>query len=341
MTAPASTSQPREALIAAFLTRAGWGGAKRSLLAGDASFRRYDRLRHQDAGAVLMDAPPPMERVAPYVAIAHLLRDHDFSAPAILAADEANGLLLIEDLGDDTYSRLLEQGRDERALYELATDVLIEIRRRVRERGLEHLPEFDIARAFSEVSLLLDWYWPAHFGEPAPAGTRGQFEDAWRRVLPHLFDAGHNLTLFDFHIDNLLLLPGREGYRACGLLDFQDAVRGPVPFDLASLLEDVRRDVPVALADAMIQRYLAGHPDLDPDRFEGAYAVSAAERNTRIAGTFARLLKRDGKAHYQRFMPRVWRLIEGDLKHPLLAPVAAWFDRYLPPSERTVLDGGG
>jgi aminoglycoside/choline kinase family phosphotransferase len=283
---------------------------------------------------VLMDAPPPMENVGPFIKVANLLGELGFSTPRILAQDTARGLLLLEDLGDDTYTTLLRQGREERALYELATDALIELRRRVPRSALQSLPVFDEARCLREVSLLLDWYWPAIKGAPAPDAVRAEFESAWRTVLPRLWTAGKTITLFDFHVDNLLVLPDREGFQACGLLDFQDAVAGPVPFDLASLLEDVRRHVPQALADAMIARYLKGQPDLAEADFRAAYAVSAAQRNTRIAGTFTRLLKRDSKPGYQRFMPRVWELLQQDIAHPALAPVKAWFDQHLAPAER-------
>lgn len=331
----------REAHIAGFLARAGWGAAQRGLLAGDASFRRYDRLTLGGKSAVLMDAPPPMENVGPFINVARLLGGLGFSTPRILAEDRARGLLLLEDLGDDTYTTLLRQGQDERALYELATDALIEVRRRVPQSALTTLPAFDEARCLREVSLLLDWYWPAIKGAEAPEAVRGEFEAAWRAVLPGLWQAGKTIALFDFHVDNLLVLPGRTGFQACGLLDFQDAVAGPVPFDLASLLEDVRRHVKHELAEAMVDRYLTGHPDLDQAAFKSAYAVSAAQRNTRIAGTFTRLLKRDGKPGYQRFMPRVWELLRQDIAHPALAPVKAWFDRHLAPAERRpVIDVG-
>lgn len=324
----------REAHIAAFLKQAGWGSAKRGLLAGDASFRRYDRLHRDGQTAVLMDAPPPMENVGPFINVARLLAELGFSAPRILAEDRARGLLLLEDLGDDTYTSLLRRGHDERALYELATDALIELRKRVPADALTTLPAFDEARCLREVSLLLDWYWPAIKGTPVPDAVRAEFEAAWRTVLPAMWRAGRTVTIFDFHVDNLLVLSGRSGFQACGLLDFQDAVAGPVPFDLASLLEDVRRQVPQALADAMVDRYLAGNPDLAAAEFRSAYAVSAAQRNTRIAGTFTRLLKRDSKPGYQRFMPRVWELLQQDIAHPALAPVKAWFDRHLAPVER-------
>jgi aminoglycoside/choline kinase family phosphotransferase len=234
----------REAHIGAFLAEAGWGAAQRGLLAGDASFRRYDRLKRGAETAVLMDAPPPMENVGPFLTVAKLLGGLGFSTPRILAEDHARGLLLLEDLGDSTYTTLLRQGHDERGLYELATDALIEVRRRVPASALDTLAVFDEARCLREVSLLLDWYWPAIKGVNAPDAVRAEFESAWRATLPGMWRAGRTATLFDFHVDNLLVLPGRSGFQACGLLDFQDAVAGPVPFDLASLLEDVRRHVP-------------------------------------------------------------------------------------------------
>jgi aminoglycoside/choline kinase family phosphotransferase len=327
----------REIHIAAFLKAAGWASAERGLLAGDASFRRYDRLKMAGRNAVLMDAPPPMENVGPFLTIARLLHGQGFSVPEVMAADREHGLLLLEDLGDDTYTRLLQRGHDERALYELATDALIELRRRIPAEAVAALPGFDIARNLREVSLLLDWYWPAIKGAAAPDAARAEFEAAWRQVLPRMWDAGTTITLYDFHVDNLLLLPGREGFQACGLLDFQDAIAGPVPFDLASLLEDVRRNVSKPLARDMIDRYLAGNPDLDRGAFLSAYAASAAQRNCRIVGTFARLLRRDGKPWYQRFMPRVWELLEQDIAHPAMAPVAAWFAQHVPADDRRPL----
>jgi aminoglycoside/choline kinase family phosphotransferase len=152
--------------------------------------------------------------------------------------------------------------------------------------------------------------------------------------LPALWSAPDTIALFDFHVDNLMIVPGRKGVAACGLLDFQDAVLAPVAFDLVSLLEDVRRDVPPALVAAMRGRYLAAFPNLDRDAFDRSYSAIGAQRNTRIVGVFTRLLKRDGKPRYLQFMPRVWKLLEGDLAHPAMAPVRAWFDKHIPPAQR-------
>lgn len=327
----------REAAIATFLAAHGWDGADRRLLAGDASFRRYDRLTDAAGNrAVLMDAPPPMEDVRPFIAVDRLLYDLGLSVPRIMGEDVVNGLLLLEDFGDDTYTRLLARGHDETALYELATDALVALHQRLPQASLAGLRKFDLDSALRQVSLLLDWYWPELHGAPPPAAVRAEFEAAWREVLPLWHRLPDTIVLFDFHIDNLLLLPGRPGVQACGLLDFQDALSGPLAFDLVSLLEDVRRNVPMPLMQAMIERYLAANPQLRRDDFMTVYAVSGAQRNTRIAGTFTRLLRRDGKPGYQRYMPRVWELIAHDISHPALAPVAAWYAKHLPPQDRKV-----
>ncbi|WP_374654953.1 aminoglycoside phosphotransferase family protein [Dongia sp.] len=337
MNAPTMTAEARRLRRDKFLAEAGWGKADLRLLAGDASFRHYDRLTLDGKTAVLMDAPPPMENIRPFVRIGRLLKGLGFSAPQIFAEDAEAGFLLLEDLGDQTYTRELDAGGDPEALYALATDTLIALHRAMPAAELASLPVFDDARALREVQLLLDWYWPAHFGAPAPDDARAEFVAAWQQVLPKREAAPKSIALFDFHVDNLLALKGRAGIEACGLLDFQDAVLAPVTFDLVSLLEDVRRNVPWDLMSRMIDRYLAANPATDRDAYMAAYAIIGGQRNTRIAGTFARLLQRDGKPWYQRFMPRVWELIAHDIEHPAMAPVAAWYARYLPPQERTAL----
>jgi N-acetylmuramate 1-kinase len=325
----------RAAVIAGFLAAAGWGAAERRKLAGDASFRRYERLVLDGSRAILMDAPPPQEDVRPFLAVAALLQRLGLSAPAILARDEASGLLLLEDLGDGTYTRLLAEGGDETSLYALAVDVLIHLQRRFDPLPAT-LPEYDEARLLGEAALLVDWFLPAATGAPLPTEWRASYLDAWRQVLPLAQTAAPTLVLRDYHVDNLLLLPERDGVAACGLLDFQDAVIGPASYDLVSLLEDARRDVAPALAAAMIERYLAGFPGIDRARFMASYAVLGAQRSCKIVGIFTRLWKRDGKPQYLVHLPRVWRLIEQDLRHPALAPVADWLARHVPPASRSL-----
>lgn len=321
----------RDAMIDAFLAASDWSGATRAPLAGDASFRRYERITLGDDKAVLMDAPPDHEDVRPFVAIGRYLRDRGYSAPDILAADQDNGFLLLEDLGDGVYENLLPDHGHEMTLYGGAIDVLIDLH--ATAPGIS-APPYDDHKMLEEVGRLLDWYLPAVAGSTPDAASRDAFFDAWRQVLPLARRVPDTLVLMDYHAPNLIWLPDRKGLRRIGLLDFQDATIGPLAYDVASLLEHPRRDVDPATATAMKARYLAGRPELDPEAFNTAYAVMGAQRNTRIAGNFARLWKRDGKAWYLDHLPRVWRLLEGDLAHPAMAPVKQWFDHAIPADKR-------
>lgn len=330
------SSAERARKIADFLAAQGWAAAERAPLAGDASFRRYERLTRGRDCAVLMDALPPRENVRPFIAIDRLLAGAGLAVPKIYGADEEAGLLLLEDMGDDTYTRLLVRGGSERQLYELAVDLLIELHRRLPLEELAGVPEFEDAMALRQVKLLLEWYWPATQAGAAPAAAIAAFEAAWHAVLALWRRSARGLVLFDYHVDNLMLLAGRSGIASVGLLDFQDAVVGSRSFDLVSLIDDARRDVPADLAAALRERYLAAFPDLDRAAFAAACAVSGAQRHTRILGTFTRLCRRDGKPGYLVFIPRVWRQLEQRLGHPALAPLADWFARYLPPERRIV-----
>jgi N-acetylmuramate 1-kinase len=322
--------------IVAFLERAGWGAAARRHLAGDASFRKYQRLDGPPGRAVLMDAPPPMENVVPFLTVARHLQALGYSAPRILAEDRTAGLLLIEDFGDDTFTRLLAGGADEGELYALAVDLLIDLHRHP-EAGRIDIPAYDEERLLAEAALLTDWYLPA-IGMPVSADARGDYLEQWRRAFQVFGDAPATLVLRDYHVDNLMRLSGRRGVAACGLLDFQDAVLGPAAYDLVSLLEDARRDVTPSVASAAFERYLAAMPALDRAQFQASYAVLGAQRNAKIVGIFTRLLVRDSKPHYLRHIPRVWRLLDGDLAHPALAGVRAWFERHIPADRRGVPD---
>ncbi len=308
--------------MAAFLYGCGWGDARPAPLASDASFRRYYRLGGNGRRAVLMDAPPPQEDVVPYIAVAQLLRRLGFSAPEIFAEDRTRGFLLIEDFGDDTYTRLLERGADEPALYTLAVDTLIALQRAVEAEGTPDLPAYDAGRLLAEAALLVDWYAPAALGEPLSDARRDEYLDLWRRLLPQAALPGETLVLRDYHVDNLMLLPDRSGVQGCGLLDFQDAVCGPPSYDLVSLLEDARRDVPADLRRQMTERYFEAFPALDRAAFLRSAAILAAQRNCKILGIFTRLWRRDGKPRYLVHLPRIWRLLEEELAHPALAPIA-------------------
>lgn len=333
-----ATQAARASALENFLRAEGWARAERSLLAGDASFRRYDRLIAKDRRAVLMDAPPPQENVGPFIEVAQLLTGLGFSAPKIFAADRALGFLLLEDLGDDTYTRLLQRGAEEGELYRLATDLLVALQQRIGPSGLAPRPALDDARALREVSLLLDWWWPTATGESVDPAARDSYIAIWSAALPRGRRAPLGLALFDYHVDNLLYLPDRPGVAACGLLDFQDALQAPMGFDLMSLIQDARRDLRPGLGAELYDRFRAGFPDLDGDAFADAYAVFGAERHARIIGTFARLWKRDGKPGYLKFLPRVWRQLEEAMRRPCLAPLEDWFHRHVPAELRSALE---
>jgi len=332
----AAISEDRRRAMTGFLAAQGWAGKVPAILAGDASFRRYYRLAEGSRRAVLMDAPPPQEDVRPYVAVAKILQAHGFSAPEIYAEDRDRGFLLIEDFGDDTYTKLLAKGADEAALYTLAIDTLVALHRVVEAERLPELPLYDEERLLTEAALLVDWYMPAVLGTEVSAAARDGYLARWREVLPLAELPAPTLVLRDYHVDNLMLLPGRAAIKSCGLLDFQDAVRGPPSYDLMSLLEDARRDVPPALRGAMTERYLRQFPDLDHAHFRRSASILAAQRNSKIIGIFTRLWRRDGKPGYLGHIPRVWRLLEEDLREPALRPVADWLDRHLPAAARRV-----
>lgn len=361
-----------------FLATHGWARARLTPLAQDASARRYWRLSGDGDGrrrAVLMDAPPP-GRVDSFITVTRHLQRLGARVPAIVAADRARGFLLLEDLGDRTFARLLAGGFDEFALYRLAVDALTAIRRHPRATAID-LPAYDLQRALAEANLLLDWYLPSRLQRPVTAPARAEFARIIEALLADLPPLPPTLVLRDFHIDNLMLCgegdgdaggdgDGDDGSDAgdgggdaggdaggggdagdgdggdgggdvsdadgdaaageCALLDYQDALIGSPAYDLASLLEDARRDISPALARAMNDRYLAQNPDLDADALRRHAAFWAAQRHCKVAGIFTRLHLRDGKNAYLRHLPRVLNLLRHRLRDPNLSPLRDWLN---------------
>lgn len=306
----------------AFLAAHGWAGAAVTPLAGDASFRRYFRVSEGARRAVLMDAPPPHEDPAPFISIARWLGDRRFRAPTILASDLDQGLVLLEDLGDARMREAVDAAPDrEEALYETAVDVLVALHR----EAPGELRPYDRKELHREADLFVEWYCPAVGIDAGRAG----YTTAWDAVFDHALDDEPVLVLRDYHAENLMLL---DDGKAMGLLDFQDALAGHAAYDLVSLLQDARRDVPERIETAMLARYdAAARPR---SGFREAYHVLGAQRNAKIIGIFTRLWKRDGKPRYPALCPRVWRYLERDLAAPVLAPVKAWFDASVPAGRR-------
>jgi aminoglycoside/choline kinase family phosphotransferase len=324
----------REGRIERFLSQAGWAGAARTPLPGDASFRRYHRITLGERRAMLMDAPPPQENVRPFLGLARHLAKLGLSAPAILAEDAELGFLLLEDFGDATFTRQLREGASERKLYEMAVDVLAALHA-MPDAIPEGLPPYDDERLLAEALLLTDWYMPEILGRPTAAAERDEYRALWAALFPLARRVPETLVLRDYHVDNLMTLEGRQGIAACGLLDFQDAVAGPISYDLVSLVEDARRDLSPGLAEAMVARYLGRMPGLDAKALGTSMAILGAQRHCKVIGIFTRLMRRDGKAQYLVHIPRLWRLVETALsREPALAPIGDWLDRHIPKDVR-------
>lgn len=350
--------------IEAFLAGvSGWADSEARYLQGDASARAYARLRHGARRAVLMDAPrlpdgPPIrdglpysriahlaEDVTPFVAVAGALAEAGVSVPKIHAADLNRGLLLLEDFGDRVFGNEIAAGASQVELWGAATDALALLHRHPVPAAIDVaggtryvVPRQDRGVLAIETELLVDWYWPALYGQPIPQDIRAEFLALWSDVFGNLLALPTGWVLRDFHSPNLMWLPDRKGARRVGVIDFQDALQGPPAYDLVSVLQDARLDVPPDVEDVMFARYcdraMINQNAFDRDAFAYAYAALGAQRNTKILGIFARLARRDAKPGYLRHVPRLWRYLERDLAHPELSALRAWYDRHIPPHER-------
>lgn len=315
--------------IDSFLETAGWGGAVIEPLPGDASFRRYFRLRNGDQGALLMHAPPPHEDPGPFLHVGKWLIEHGHRAPLIHAEHAPSGLVLIEDFGLDRMRDWLDENPTaEMATYRAAIDALVEL----HKSPPGPFAHYDLPTYLREVQLFTQWFCPA----AGIAVDEAAHDAAWVEVLAPLVERQQPgvTVLRDYHAENIMLLPGG----AQGLIDFQDALVGHPAYDLVSLLQDARRDVSPELERAMLDYYLA-QAQVSGD-FAADYALLGAQRNAKIVGIFTRLWQRDGKPRYLSLIPRVWEAMERDLAHPALAPVAAWFDANVPPEWRERRGGG-
>lgn len=353
----------RQREIDAFLSQAGWDEAQRDPIKGDASTRRYTRLNRDGEKAILMDAPKGEETPAEpngasvedrkalgYNALARLagpnleaflttsnqLTQRGFSAPKIINADVNQGFALLEDFGGGDYWKVLDEDLGkERTLYEAAVDTLAAIyrstfpRQAVYQGSAWTIRDYDTAALLAETEVFLDYYAP-DVGRKLSDDNKAQFYELWQDAFGTLTAHAHGLCLRDFHAQNLFWLPERSGQARVGLIDFQDALFAHPSYDLVSLLEDARRDVDPILAEPMKARFCDKAGLRYNETFEAAYAVMAAQRNTKIMGIFVRLAVRDGKPSYRELIPRVQAHLKRDLSHPACMPLRDWMEAQVP-----------
>ena len=312
-----------------FLQSSNWGDAELVAFAQDASFRRYFRLQGGPSPALLMDAPPQHESIDAFVDISRHLRSLGLSAPQIYASDTTLGFCLLEDFGDDTFTRLLAEGHNQRELYTLAIDCLLALQKHPDSAAID----VPLYRDYfiPDLMLFCQWGFPELTGDKCKDEAVASYRRAWQITLDRLSRTPDVLILRDFHVDNAMLLRERINVARCGLLDFQDARKGPGLYDLISLLEDARRDIDDTLRSDCLQYYRQHISAIDEDRFTNDYAIIAAQRHCRILAIFTRLAKRDGKHHYLEHLPRVTRLLCRHLQHPVMSAVADWFEEHCAP----------
>ncbi len=354
----------------AFLEGAGWSGSARRFFQGDASSRRYERLCGDQGDTVLMDMPrqpdgPPVKNGMPYSAVAHLAEDvtpfvavakvlmqAGLSAPAIRAQDLDHGFLITEDFGDAVYAALIRDGEPLEEPYRAAVDALLALKTAAvpdqigLEGGRVHsFPHYDLDALMIEVGLVTDWFWPQVHGSDITGLQRNRFEAVWQPLLDQVDGRSvvcdRTLVLRDYHSPNLMWLPERVGPRRTGLLDFQDAVIGHAAYDLMSLLQDARTDLPEGFERRWLDYYCnarqSGDVTFDEAGFRKAYAILGAQRATKILGIFVRLCIRDAKPQYLRHIPRVSGHLERNLAHAGLEDLKAWYAQHLPADVRLSL----
>ncbi len=354
----------REELRRAFLARCGLAEARREPLPGDASTRAYERL-HPPRGTslILMDQPPSLEtqpcppeaspeerralgynalarlaagRIEAFVACATHLRALGLSAPEVVAFDVDSGLAVLEDLGDGLFARLVEAGMDEAPLYDAAVDALVRLQaapppRRLSALGLSWpLLDYDAVALSTAADVFVEWL--PRF-DPRFAFSDDAIAE-WRELwAPIIADAAAGASVFchrDFHAENLIWLPERDGAARAGLIDFQDAVCAHPAWDLSMLLHDARRDVSRMREAAVLARYFTARPEADREVFVADFHALGALNVVRILGIFARLVARDGKPRYEAFMPRLWRYLDRCLEDPAPPGLSAWLARHAP-----------
>lgn len=301
-------------------------------VAGDASFRRYFRITHAGGRAIFMDAPPEKEDSAPFVDIARFLGRNGIPVPGILAARLDLGYLLLEDFGDLTYLAAFEGGQNPDPLYEAAVATLLALQSTpVDGSCIAHRRPYDRSLLRAELALFTDWYLEGVCGHTLTPGDRARFETVFGRLLDRILQQRVVLVHRDYHSRNLMWRP--EGV---GVLDFQDAMMGPVTYDLASLLRDCYVAWPPPFRARMTALWLEGAKrrwgfDPDPEIFRQDFDCMAVQRNLKAVGIFGRLSRRDGKHRYLEDIPRTLAYVQETVSgHREWAELGRLLNQFLP-----------
>ena len=325
----------RNRAISDFLTSSGWASSQRDELEADASSRKYERLRSGSNQALLMICPPEGENIYEFIKVTDYLLEKKYSVPIIFSKDPKKGLLIIEDFGDTTFMKTAGKTVEASVLYSSALEVLIKMHsNRSRDWSRLKLPTYNTDLLLEELAIFCEWYLPNFLKTETLKTAIEDFQKIWVRLISEHLVLEPTLVLRDFHADNLFWLPKRKGEQKCGLIDYQDAVIGSPTYDLMSLLEDARRDIPIDLYNKIKGDYILAFPSLDVTKFNKEFALLSAQRHCKVLGIFSRLFQRDNRDKYLEHMPRVWRLLEKSCQSTILAPLEAWLNEFIPFEKR-------
>ena len=318
----------REELLQHFLDKNGWGNAHHKPLASDASFRTYDRLTQNGKSAIFMNSPLS-ENPDKFVFFDELLAKSGIRVPKILAKDMDNGFILLEDFGDNTFTKLLKEDTDEYVLYKMGVDTLIKLQKNI-VIPTEGIETYTDEQMLNGVMLLPNWFGKYVLPKGLPEQAVQSFKTIWEKLIKKIESSPKTLTLLDYHVDNLMITKENE----CGVLDFQDARLGPIGYDLMSLLEDERRDVSKETRENLTDYYFKQMPEWNTPDIRETLPIVAMQRHTRVIGLFVRLFLRDKKEKYLKMIPFIWELTERNLNNPLFKDYKDWLDTYIPPAFR-------
>jgi aminoglycoside/choline kinase family phosphotransferase len=307
--------------IREFLRSVGVNPDALQFLAKDMSPRQYFRLEGQ--GTVLMDAPPPHD-ITPFVNVANYLSFMGLRAPKVHHVDYENGFAVLEDFGNQTFTTLFDDATHRpEDLYKLALDVLLELHAKAIEKP-DFLSIYDEPTFFKEANIFIEWYFPYATGRHCPEELKLTYIKAWEAIYKAMPITPYTVALRDYHVDNLMLIAG-EGVQKCGLLDFQDAIWAPRVFDVVSLIEDARRNMPKHIKEALWSRYVQGMSSQEIKDNDAIYHIIGACRHLRVIGVFTRYALREKNHSKLCHLPRLWGYVAGNLAHPALEPLKEWF----------------